>query len=315
MRRLTKSLRSLACGLVGLQLAMSSPAFAEDGASHPPPDAKLDQLAAFYAPQQERLPYDGIAVERDVKYGPAERNLLDIFTPASADSAPRPVLLFVHGGGFTAGERRFAHDLPFYDNVAVWAVRHRLIGVNMTYRLAPEFGWPAGAEDIGAAIRYLRGAIASRGGDPKRIYVMGHSAGAVHVAAYLAHPEMQPPDGPGVAGGILVSGAFDIATLPIGEREKAYFGSDPTRYAERSSLEGLVHTRARLLVVNAEHDPPMFLRQADELKAALARVDRPEVKTLVLVGHSHMSTVMSINSRDTALAQAIAGFLGDDATP
>jgi len=294
---------------------MTAPLYAQDEARHPPPNAKTDELAAFYAPQQQRPPYDGVSVERDVKYGPFDRNLLDVFAPVVRDATPRPILLFVHGGGFTGGDRQLPHGLPFYDNVALWAVRHRLIGVNMTYRLAPQFGWPAGAEDVASAVRYLRGAIASRNGDPERIYVMGHSAGAVHVATYLAHPEMQSSDGPGIAGAVLVSGAFDIETLPIGEREKGYFGSDASKYAERSSLQGLLRARTRLLVVNAEHDPPMFLHQAEELEFALAHANDREVKTLVLAGHSHMSTVMSVNSHDTALSDAIEEFLGGDAKP
>src|SRR5689334_25447969 len=56
----------------------------------------------LYAPLQQKEPYQGVKVERDVKYGPAERNLLDVFVPDAASSA-RPVLIFVHGGGFTTG--------------------------------------------------------------------------------------------------------------------------------------------------------------------------------------------------------------------
>jgi len=76
------------------------------------------KTAALYAPLQQREPYAGVRVTRDVRYGAdAQRNLLDIFTPATAD-APRPVLVFVHGGGFTGGSRRTG-DSPFYDNIAL----------------------------------------------------------------------------------------------------------------------------------------------------------------------------------------------------
>ncbi len=306
--------------IICAQLVAGSPLFAQTGGQ---PDVKqdqqpavsdLDRLIARYAPLQEKRPYSGIDITRDLDYGPADRNLLDIFKPASPGAALRPVLLFVHGGGFTGGERQFPHGLPFYDNVAVWAVRHGFVGVNMTYRLAPQFTWPVGAEDVAAAVRYLASEIAGQGGDPKRIYVMGHSAGAVHVATYLAHSELQGGHGAGVAGAILVSGTFDIARLPVGDREKAYFGSDPALYAERSSLRGLVAGSTRLLVVNAEHDPPMFLQQADELRTALDQANKTSVSMLRLEGHSHMSTVMSINTSDTALSGAIAAFIADEAS-
>ena len=58
--------------------------------------------ARLYAPLQEKEPYQGVRIERDVKYGPADRNLLDVFTP-EAGSSFRPVLIYVHGGGFVAG--------------------------------------------------------------------------------------------------------------------------------------------------------------------------------------------------------------------
>jgi acetyl esterase/lipase len=308
----------MCASVICIQLVTASSPFAQTNRqldakqdSPPPAMADLDRLIALYAPLQETRPYKGIEIARDLQYGPSERNLLDIFKPMTPNGALRPVLLFVHGDGFTGGERQFPRGLPFYDNIAVWAVRHGFVGVNMTYRLAPQFTWPAGAEDVASAIRYLVDEIASHGGDPNSIYVMGHSAGAVHVATYLAHPELQGSKGVGVAGAILVSGAFDMASLPIGDREKAYFGADTSKYANRSSLRGLVTSGTRLLVVNAEHDPPMFLRQADELREVLDQANKQSVPMLRLDGHSHMSTVMAINTDDTALSRAIEAFITD----
>ena len=100
------------------------------------------KTAALYAPLQEKEPYQGVKTERDVKYGAADRNLLDVFMPATA-SPSRPVLIFVHGGGFTAGNKR-GPGSPFYDNIMLWAVKNGFVGVNMTYRLAPQSPWPAG---------------------------------------------------------------------------------------------------------------------------------------------------------------------------
>jgi acetyl esterase/lipase len=145
------------------------------------PVVDLHNTAELYAPLQEKEPYRGVRVERDVKYGPADRNLLDVFMPATA-SPPRPVLIFVHGGAFVAGDRR-EPGTPFFDNIMRWAVRNGFVGVNMTYRLAPQAKWPAGAEDIGSAVQWVTNKIGERGGDPARIYLMGHSAGAVHVAS------------------------------------------------------------------------------------------------------------------------------------
>ena len=74
------------------------------------------KTAELYAPLQQKEPYQGVKVERDVKYGPADRNLLDVFMSETA-SAARPVLIFVHGGGFTTGNKRSNFSNAFYDNI------------------------------------------------------------------------------------------------------------------------------------------------------------------------------------------------------
>ncbi|WP_248114366.1 alpha/beta hydrolase [Bradyrhizobium sp. 2S1] len=102
---------------------------------------EMPKTAALYAPLQQREPYQGVRVERDVKYGLADRHLLDVFTPDTV-SPPRPVLIYIHGGGLTAGDKR-APGSPFYDNVMLWAAKSGFVGVNATYRPAPAFPWPA----------------------------------------------------------------------------------------------------------------------------------------------------------------------------
>ncbi len=125
----------------------------------------------------------------------------------------------------------------------LWAVRHGYVGVNITYRLAPKSPWPAGAEDIATAVQWVAANVRQAGGDPARVFLMGHSAGAVHVASYVAHPEFYKVPGGGLAGAIMVSGIYDLTASPLGDPELAYFGSDPSRYQERSSLAGLQATK------------------------------------------------------------------------
>ena len=59
----------------------------------------------IYEPLQEKEPYAGVKVVRDLKYGPNERNTVDIFSPDNAGTGARPVLMFVHGGGFVRGTK------------------------------------------------------------------------------------------------------------------------------------------------------------------------------------------------------------------
>ena len=79
------------------------------------------ETGALYAPLHPREPYANVHVIRDQAYGDDPRHLLDVFTPQRADDTPRPVFIFVHGGGFVAGNKR-SDDSPFYDNLMLWAV-------------------------------------------------------------------------------------------------------------------------------------------------------------------------------------------------
>jgi triacylglycerol lipase len=264
------------------------------------------KTAPLYAPLQEKEPYSGVKIERDVKYGDADRNLLDVFMP-EAGSSFRPVLIYVHGGGFVAGNKHLPGS-PFYDNVMLWAVKNGFVGVNVTYRLAPQATWPAGAEDLATAVQWVSQNITQRGGDPVRIFLMGHSAGAIHVASYVSHPELYKIKGGGLAGAIMLSGIYDLTATPAGDAERTYFGADPARYAERSSLQGLLRSNTPLLIAAAELDPPNFVQQFELLRDAACKRPSGCITAGLLPQHSHMSEVYSINTDDMGLTGEIFTF-------
>jgi triacylglycerol lipase len=302
--------------LAVLVAIIASAAVAEESPMPQEIAAKLRELgrvvdppktALLYAPLQEKEPYPGVRIDRDIKYGPADRNLLDVFMPETP-SAGRPVLIFVHGGAFIGGNKRMP-GTPFYDNVMLWAVKNGFVGVNITYRLAPQFPWPAGAEDVATAVQWVSENISSRGGDPARIYLMGHSAGAIHVADYLSHPEFFKVKGGGLAGAIMVSAIYEFTAAASTDPERAYFGTDPALYAERSSLPGLLKTKIPFMIAAAELDPPRFVEQLDLLKDSLCKSEHGCVRSILLPQHSHMSEVYSINTADTRLSDQILDFV------
>jgi acetyl esterase/lipase len=267
-----------------------------------------ENTGKIYAPLQEKEPYAGIKVVRDVSYGPHARHVVDIFTPESG-AAGRPVLMFVHGGGYTRGNKR-PPGSAFYDNIMVFAARHGMVGVNVEYRLAPEFRWPAGVEDMGAAVRFVNDRIADYGGDPARVFLMGHSAGAGHVAAYVSHPQFHGPKGHGIAGAIFSSGpSYVIRTQEPAESTLAYFGADTARYAEGEALPGLVKTAIPFMFSSAELDPPNIAEQFDALKDAMCKSARGCVRSIVLPRHSHMSESYAINTADTQFSDLILEFV------
>ena len=191
----------------------------------------------------------------------------------------------------------------------LWAVKNGFVGVNTTYRLAPASPWPAGSEDLASVVQWVSEKITERGGDPKRIYLMGQSAGAVHVAGYVSHPEFQKVKGGGLAGAIMISGLYDLTASPAGDPELAYFGSDPSRYAERSSLKGLVASKTPLMFSAAELDPPRFVEQFNLLKQATCKAPNGFARAAMVPQHSHMSEVYAINAASSPLTDGILDFL------
>jgi triacylglycerol lipase len=184
------------------------------------------------------------------------------------------------------------------------------VGVNVEYRLAPEFPWPAGVEDMSAAVRFVGDNIAGYGGDPAHIFLMGHSAGAGHVAAYVSHPEFYGPRGAGIAGAIFSSGpSYQIKTQEPAESTLAYFGADTSRYAERSALPGLLKTAIPFMLSSAELDPPAIAEQSSVLTDAMCKSARGCVRSIVLPRHSHMSESYSIGTADTQLSDQIMEFI------
>jgi triacylglycerol lipase len=191
----------------------------------------------------------------------------------------------------------------------LWAVEQKMVGVNMTYRLAPANSWPAAAEDVAAAVAWTRANIARFGGDPDRIVLMGHSAGATHVSSYLAHPEIGAKNAARVAGAILVSGTYDLKPDIEIPGQRSYFGADTSLWAERSSIAGLTRTNVPLLVAHGELDVPYYISQAEALRASICRESR--CPTFVsLDGQSHMSEIYGVNTMDTTLSEPMRSFIG-----
>ncbi len=305
LRAFCTSLFVLACLPAQAQLSALPPEVAEKvralGPVIDPP-----KTAPIFAPFQQKEPYEDVAVKRDIAYGPDDRNKLDVFTPAKADASPRPVLIFVHGGAYIAGNKRTGTS-PFYDNIMLAAVKNGFVGVNITYRIAPAHPFPAATEDLSKAVQWVLANIAASGGDPARVFLWGQSAGAAHAGNYIAHTQFHGPKGSGLKGAILMSGIFDQTVFPTAPNVVAYFGEDRSKYEERSSLKGIVASKLPLLVIDAEIDPPPFIAQSKLLNDALCAAGRCPVR-ITLPGHSHMSEVYSINTADRQVIDAVAAF-------
>jgi len=122
-------------------------------------------------------PSDGIAVTQNKPYGGGPRRTLDVYAPRDARSAP--VVVFFYGGGWETGSK------AMYRFVGAALAARDVVVVIPDYRLHPEVRFPAFMDDAAAAVAWTRANAADFGGDPRRLFLMGHSAGG-HIAALLA---------------------------------------------------------------------------------------------------------------------------------
>ncbi len=117
---------------------------------------------------------------------PAQR--LDVRIPAG--EGPFPVVILVHGGGWSSGDKSGAERPRSGADITPWFAplsEAGFLAVSINYRLAPVHRWPACLDDTRTAVRWVREHVAEYGGDPGRLAIMGHSAGG-HLALYAAIP-------------------------------------------------------------------------------------------------------------------------------
>lgn len=262
----------------------------------------LNACRALFDAEQRAGSMEPIA--RDIAYGAHERHRLDLY--GTDDAASKPVLIFVHGGGFVLGDKggKEPGDWP---NAAVgmMAARMGMVGAVMNYRLAPDHLWPAGSEDVGAAIDWLRAHVADHGGDPERIIAVGTSAGAVHVAGFL---RLRRDHGDLIRGAVLLSGLYGYT--PLDPKDQRYYGA-PETYPDRMPREAVAATTLPLLLACAQFDPARF--QAEFLGLMNERLQRHGAmpRSVTLSGHNHYTMAMHLGTADRRLADEIASFVKD----
>jgi acetyl esterase/lipase len=169
---------------------------------------------------------DAGSVKTDVAYGDHPLKKLDLYLPD--DPANAPVMVYIHGGGWAKGDKAAVGVKPAFFNGKGW------IFVSVNYRLLPEGKHPANVDDVALALAKVHDEIAGHGGDPGKIFVMGHSAGA-HLASLVA-TNSKPLEKAGKSLAILKgvisldTNAYDLPTLTGTAMKPFYdsvFGSDP----------------------------------------------------------------------------------------
>lgn len=258
--------------------------------------------SALYTPSFPAGFMDNLNVTRDISYGPAERNILDVAAAKDVGTG-RPVIVFVHGGGFGGGNKSAANS-PFYDNIPFWIASQGLVGVNVNYRYAPASQWPSGIEDMNLLVAWLKANVAQYGGDPNKLFFWGKSTGSSHIADYLSDrvKKGQPSE---IAGAIFTSGSYALGDQPLWTN---YYGEDVSLYPERNALPNLIKTDAPLMATYAEFDGDQYKEQFNLLVNAMT-AEGKSIETLYLLNHSHMSETYAVGTVDESLTAPVLDFV------
>ncbi len=252
----------------------------------------------------------GVRLMSDIRYGPQALQTFDLVVPEQTPATPAPIVVYVHGGGLVRGDK-VGPDGLIYTNIPTFFARHGMIGVNMNYRLVPDVKWPGGPEDIRSVLLWLRDNVGEYGGDPSKVFLMGNSAGSTHVASYLFHEPTQIDGDPGVAGALLGLGGFGMSKPST---NSGYFGDDESTWKANSPLGLAASYEGRpvpIFMWSTEYDPASIETPVAQMYALLCAKYEDCPRFTQFPGHNHVSDVMSINSADSAVGEAVLEFIHD----
>lgn len=242
---------------------------------------------------------------------------LDLYRVSGDISASRPVVVMVHGGGWRLGDK--AHGASGAEKAGFFNALGAVY-VSVNYRLSPAVRHPVHARDVAAAVAWVFDHIAGHGGDPDKITLLGHSAGA-HLAALVGTDERllaahgHRPDQ--LAGVVLLDGAgYDIRRVLTGMPEgpmtallyRDAFGDDPQTWADASPSTH-VQPGEPLPPFLIFHTGRALSTAASREFAGLLRAAGGQAWSLPAVDKTHVSLNRDIGRPDDGPSRTIAEFL------
>lgn len=241
-----------------------------------------------------------------------EEQKLDLYLPAKR---PFKTILFAYGGGWHSGSRK---------NMAVLGKRFQDLGyacAMIGYRLMPPHQWPAQIDDAADASAWVEKHIGEYGGDPKQVWLAGHSSGAQLVlllvtdSSWLAKRGIKPTDFRGVIGlstplDLEPQGKGVFADGLMAGQGAAVFGRHVATMKQASPIDHIPGiTAPPVLLLAGDGDMPGF---ADDEKrfADLANKAGAKVTYAVVAGKDHMGVVRGLMDDDDAVFKKVKAFVG-----
>lgn len=257
-------------------------------------------------PATAQIPPDGVTIERDVTYLPADRKeKLDLYLPAKRDAKLRlPAVVIIHGGGWTGGDKAQAREFKIGTTLALAGY----VCASVEYKKDGNDRWPTNLKDCKNAVRFLRANAAKYQVDERNVGVLGGSAGG-HLALLVAYttgvPELSPEAPyPGISDAVKVCvdlyGITDLATrqatetdgTPNGKLRGAGLfpdkrGENEAKWQFASPVNHISKTSPPTLIVHGTADTTVDREQSVQLAKKLAEAGvEHELKLIPGIGHT-----------------------------
>lgn len=254
------------------------------------------------------IPDGGYQLTAGIGYGALPRQKLDVYVPkktANAVTKPLPVVVFFYGGSWDSGER------GNYKFVGEAMTSQGFMAIVPDYRVYPEVLFPGFMEDPARVAKWAKEHAAEFGGDPARIFLAGHSAGA-HIAAmlllddeFLAVQQLKPTDFAGMIG---LAGPYDFLPL-TSNRLKTIFGPEEQR-AKSQPINYVTGNNPPMLLLVGTKDNTVWPKNTYNLSAKISAKGGPvEVKEFTGYGHVDMAAKLAKPLRDQAMLSTISNFI------
>lgn len=246
--------------------------------------------------------HTNLSVFSGIKYGEDDRHTLDIYLPNTNNY---PVVMFVHGGSWESGSK------DIYGSLGHMFSKQGIGCVVINYRLSPQVKHPAHIEDVARAFAWTNNNISRYGGDPERIYLMGHSAGG-HLVALLGTNEQyllkNNLSKTKIKGVIAISGMYDFNLLVLKWAGLSYIF--PTA-ADRNAASPLRHVKPDsppFMIVYAQKDLTTFEGHAKDLHRTMSKAG---VKSTLLMvpNRDHFTILFEICDPKTKSNSSIISFI------
>jgi acetyl esterase/lipase len=235
---------------------------------------------------------DGTQRLINLAYGPDPEQCLDVYMPA--DTAAAPLLTFVHGGGWSVG------DKAQYAAVGNRLAHEGIVSMMVNYRLSPAVQHPTHAQDVAHAIGWCYRNAAAYGADPERLCLMGHSSGA-HLAALVAlEPSYLAAEGmptSAIRRVIGVSGvAYDLdesyGELSVASFFSPVFGEDCSRWKLAAPMQYIERSAPAFLLIHGLGDTEAPPATTEAFAAALQQAGVP-AQLVLIPDENHVSVMFA----------------------